>query len=259
MVCGNPELMFAGARGAARAKNIDTWMSYIPECYLGTRNDLLREKRFFLSYMTSYLSGAEMILRESGTLLDFGRVYENQEVASMYAGYDDFDTYENEKYQVFRSVSSAFWSFTQQDDRPDGGPTTPLAIVKGELDGYVGMWDRRVWGQYHSAEWEHGDIEREWDFFWQLYRRREWSDYYHYGSQDVSGNPPCGQVDILPGEADLAAWQRYSCLMFLGWNTMTQELYEKIKQYVSEGGRVIMSLSHCRSNIRRDETIRRKD
>ena len=255
MICGNPELMFAGARGAARAKNVGTWMSYIPECYLGSRKDLLREKRLFLSYMTCYIAGAQMILRESGALMDFGRVYEKAEKASMYAGYDDYDTYENVDYQTFRDVSSAFWSFAKQDDRPDDGPTTPMAIVKGELDGYVGMWDRRVWGQFHSPEWEHGDIEREWDFFWQLYRRREWSDYYHYGAEDVSGNPPCGQVDILPGQADLTAWQQYSCLVFLGWNTMTQELYEKIRQYVSGGGRVIMSLSHCRNNIRRGEAM----
>ena len=255
MVCGNPELMFAGARGAARSKDISTWMSYIPECYLGNQNDVLRQKRFFLAYMTSYIVGAGMILRESGTFLDRGRVYEKAEKASMYAGYDDYDTYENADYRTFRDVSAAFWRFAQADDRPDGGPETPLGIVKGELDGYVGMWDRRVWGQHHSAEWEYCDIEREWDFFWQLYRRREWSDYYHYGTQDDSGNPPCGQVDVVPGEASLEAWQRYSCLLFLGWNTMTPELYGKILEFVSGGGRVIMSLSHCRSNIRRGEAM----
>jgi hypothetical protein len=255
MICGNPDLMLAGIRGAARAHGSDFWMSYIPECYLGKSNDQLRAKRFFNSYMASYLSGAGIILRESGSFLDRGRQYEKAEVGSIFAGYDDFDTYYNKDYENYQNVSRAFHKFAQKDERPDSGPRTSLAIVKGELDGYAGMWDRRVWGQIHGDQWEHSDIEREWNLFWEFYNRREWSDAYHEGDEDFSGHPPCGQIDIIPAEAPVENWSRYKTLVFLGWNTVTDDLYEKMKQYVTNGGKLILSLSHMRNNIKRDEEM----
>ena len=255
MICGPPELMFAGIRGAARAHGSDLWMSYIPECYLGKSKDRLRTKRFFNSYMTSYLSGAGIILRESGSFLERGRQYEKAEAGSIFAGYDDFDTYYNEDYAIYHKVSRAFHKFAKKDERPESGPRTPMAVVKGELDGYVGMWDRRIWGQTHGSEWEHGDIEREWNLFGQFYNRREWSDAYHEGDEDYSGNPPCGQIDIMPAEAPMEIWNRYQTLVFLGWNTATDDLYEKMKQYVTNGGKLIMSLSHMRNNIKRGEDM----
>ena len=132
-----------------------------------------------------------------------------------------------------------------------------MGILKGELDGFVGMWDRRVWGQIHNRpEWEYSDIETEWDYFWQFYEKRNWSDSFHLGDKDLTGNPPCGQIDIVPAEACLEAWSRYKTLMFLGWNTMTPELYEKMKQYVANGGQLIISLSHLRTNIKRLEPMK---
>ena len=255
---GIPEMIIAGTRGATRSVGKEMWMGYIPECYMGLRDDDLRAKRFFTFFMYSYICGAGIILRESGTFRDRGRIYDSSRSDSqhMTTGYDDEDTYYNDDYKRFRDVSVGFHTFAQQDQRPAGGPETPLAVVKGELDGYVGMWDRRVWGQHHSPEWEHSDIEREWEYFWQLYHRRNWSDSYHYGNEDVSGNPPCGQVDILAGEAPLEVWQRYRTLIFLGWNTMTADLYEKMKSFVAGGGRLIMSNSHMRVNTRRAEPMR---
>ena len=255
---GIPEMIIAGTRGAIRSKGKEMWMGYIPECYMGLHNDTLRAKRFFLFYMNSYIAGAGIALRESGTFHDRGRTYDSDRVDSEYitSGYDDFDTYYNDDYKRFRDVTAAVHKFTRQDGRPAGGPRTPLGIIKGRLDGFVGMWDRRVWGQHHAPEWEHSDVEREWEYFWQLYRRRDWSDIYHYGEEDFSGNPPCGQVDIVPGEAPLEVWRRYRTLMLLGWNTMTDDLYEKMKRYVSAGGRLILSTSHMRVNTKRGEPMR---
>ena len=256
MICGNPELMFAGARGATRSHGSERWMSYIPECYLGKSGDLLRVKRFFNSYIASYIAGAGIVLRESGTFRDRGRVYERAEVASITAGYDDWDTYFNEDYESYRDVTREFHKFARQDAKPESGPRTQLAVVKGELDGFIGMWDRRVWGQLHGPEWEHGDIEREWNFLWEFYTRRPWSEAYHEGDEDFSGNPPCGQIDIMPAESPVEIWIRYETLVFLGWNTCTDELYEKMLQYVANGGKLVMSLSHMRENIKRGEPMR---
>ena len=255
---GTPEMMIAGTRGAARSKGGEMWMGYVPECYMGFHDDMLRAKRFFLYFMSSYIAGAGIVLRESGTFFDRGRVYDSDTADSEYiiSGYDDYDTYDNEDYKRFRDVSVGVHAFARQDARPATGPKTPLGIVKGRLDGYVGMWDRRVWGQFHSPEWEYSDIEREWEYYWELYRRQAWSDSYHYGEEDFTGNPPCGQVDIVPGEAPLEVWQRYPALMFLGWNTMTDELYEKMKRFVAGGGRLIASTSHMRVNTKRGEDMR---
>ena len=55
----------------------------------------------------------------------------------------------------------------------------------------------------------------------------------------------------MPVEADLAVLSRYPCLVFLGWNTMTEAIYEKLKAYVAAGGHLVMYLAHLNTETDR--------
>lgn len=65
---------------------------------------------------------------------------------------------------------------------------------------------------------------------------------------------PYGQVDVVPAEAAAADFSRYNLLVFTGWNTMTEELYGKLVEYVKGGGTLFIALPHfCTDTIQRLE------
>ena len=67
-----------------------------------------------------------------------------------------------------------------------------------------------MWGQYHSEEWNAGDPEQGWDYFDLFFRRRDWNDKDVYGQVNYTGNPPLGQVDVLPANVDAKLLKKYS-------------------------------------------------
>jgi hypothetical protein len=89
-----------------------------------------------------------------------------------------------------------------------------------------------------------------------FHRKEEWPKMTVQGDKDFSGNPPYGQYDAVPIEAPIEALRRYSCLVFLGWNTMTAEIYGKLKQYVKGGGHLVMFLPHLGTRTDRSDDLR---
>ena len=63
--------------------------------------------------------------------------------------------------------------------------------------------------------------------------------------------PAYGTYDIVPIEADLDALSRYEHLVFLGWNTMTDENMDKITEYVRRGGKLLLSGAHLNYSKKR--------
>lgn len=233
---GDPHLMHAAIRGAARAYGLP-WGSHIAmQCYGGMALDEVYQKRWRTSLFFSYIAGAEFIYPESGHY-----TYENPDRAQNY----EFSSPEMKRVRL--AIREA-WQFARVHRRPDGGPRAPIGVVHGLHDGAPGLWNRYAWGQYHDPAWLEGPAERGWELLERFHRREDWQRETVQGDTDVSGNPPCGQYDVVPIEAPLAVLQSYRCLLFLGWNTMTAEIYGKLTQYVAAGGHLVMwlpQLSPC--------------
>lgn len=231
---GDPHRMQAAIRGAARAYD-RPWGTHIAiGWYGGVTVDELWIKRWKTSVWYCYLTGSEFIYPESGHLAltehQTGRRIEARDPEMLAA----------------RRVLREAYQFSLVHDRPAGGPKVSLGFLSGYGDGAPGLWNPWAWGQFHDEEWLAGAPERAWKLVDQLHRREQWSKYTVQGERDWSGNPPLGQYDIVPIESDIENLQRYECLVLLGWNTMTEELYEKLKQYVKDGGRLLLSLPHLR-------------
>ena len=64
--------------------------------------------------------------------------------------------------------------------------------------------------------------------------------------------PAFGMYDIVPIEADVDKLCRYDFLIFLGWNSMTDENMEKLTEYVRRGGRLLMSAAHLNCSTKRN-------
>ena len=233
---GDPHRMQAAIRGAARAYG-KPWGTHIAMgWYGGVTVDELWLKRWKTSVWHCYLTGSEFIYPESGHLA----LTEHQTQRRLEAGSPEMLT--------ARRILREAYQFSLVHRRPAGGPRVQIGILYGYGDGAPGLWNPWAWGQFHDEKWLAGPPERAWELVDQLHRREEWSNYSVQGDQDWSGNPPYGQYDIVPIESDLANLQRYGCLVLLGWNTMTDGLYEKLKGYVKGGGRLILSLPHLRAD-----------
>ncbi|MBI4582708.1 MAG: hypothetical protein HY717_01550 [Planctomycetes bacterium] len=157
-----------------------------------------------------------------------------------------------------RKVLQDHYTFVQFHDRPKGGPRVKLGFALGHLDAYTGWINQSHVSGVREPDWEAGDAEKTWQYFHRLYDVEPWyaPPLKNYWQSDPLqtlkyGTPPCGQVDIVPVEAPLETLQSYSCLVFLGWNTMTEDLYEKLKHYVQAGGRLLMSLPQLSRQVER--------
>ena len=149
-----------------------------------------------------------------------------------------------------------FNQFTQIHSRPKNGPKATMAFAHGYLDGYTGLWNKYVWGQFGGKKWLHGPAEWGWDYLEGIHRKPEWDNSFVQGERDFNGNPPYGQYDIVPAEAPLKVLRKYTCLVFLGWNTMTKEIYKKLKAYVKHGGHLIMSVPHLSTHTDRADELK---
>ena len=245
MMPGDPHLMTAALRGAARAYGKPWGIHVAMHAYGGVSlPDELWQRRWRMSLLYSYLSGAEFIWPESGHY----RAHNRQNGKKF-----GFNTKEMKRV---RRTLRMLHQLSRIHTRPERGPMVSLGVVHGNLDGTPGLWNRYAWGQYGDRKWREGPAERGWRLVDTFHRKEDCFNPYVQGKLDFSGNPPYGQYDVVPVEAPLKIMKRYSCLLFVGWNTMTSEIYEKLKEYVESGGHLVMYLPHLSTHTDRARAIK---
>lgn len=241
-MASDPELLFAALRGASRAYGKTGWGSHIAhEWYGGYKNDdPLKYKRLMLAYYQSFLAGASLIYPESGHfgIYSYGEHYEP----------------DSGQAQAYRAAWMQFSRFARNHDRPEGSPVTTIGFVQGADDGWTGWWGgATVWNQFSAGEeWHYGAAERSWELVGHMNRRKAWHDPTVFAA-DTTTSAPYGQFDLVPVEAPLSVLREYRVLIFLGWNTMDEGIYDKLKRYVHEGGKLFMAVPHLNTNSVRGE------
>ena len=116
--------------------------------------------------------------------------------------------------------------------------------MQGRMDGFVGSWQTHLWGQRRNDDFRIGDDERSWKIVDQCYEREGWSSRDLNGEVDLSANPPLGTVDVVPYDIPEDLLAKYEIVVFLGFNAMDDALYEKLVNYVSGGGTLLMAARH---------------
>lgn len=240
-MCGNPEIMLPMVRGVQKAHGAPLFITYIAhEWYAGNRNDdPLKGKRLRMIYDYAYMCGSDVFLLESGDLCIFSHGMEN-----------DFN---NELSQHYRTVLREFAEFAEVDNRPQGGPKVKVAFIQGNLDGWS-SWNAgsSLWNQFGKPQWGYSAPEFSWRIMDDINVRRSWHDVHNYGAVDLSGAPAYGQYDVINANSSLEAMKQYDYLIFTGWNTMTEEIYNNLKAYVQQGGILLMAAAHLNTNSARD-------
>lgn len=240
LMCGHPEILTAVTRGTARATDAPMWGTYLAhEWYGGFRHeDTLKRKRMRVAMRYAYLAGSQLFCLESGdeSIESFGYRY----------------TKDHEICREYREEWANFGKFTQQDIRPVGGPNVKVAIVQGNHDAWGSWGGSSVWNQFDRPEWGHGEAEHSWRFLEDVYTKRSWCDIANYGNEDLSAAPAYGMYDVIPAESTAAVYQNYEYVIFLGWNTMTDEIYDNLIAYVENGGKLLMTAAHLNYSSKRN-------
>ncbi|MPM39209.1 hypothetical protein SDC9_85842 [bioreactor metagenome] len=240
MMCGDPEKMTASVRGTSRAYGRDIWGCHIAhEWYGGLRHDdVLKYSRLRLAYKYAYISGANFIYPESG---DFGMVSYGYKYPK-----------DHEFCREYRLAWDEFAEFLKNDHRPENGPLVKVAFVQGNLDSYDGWGAATAWNQFGRTEWGYSDAEKSWEILKNVTKKDKWHIVENYGEHDVSNAPAYGQYDLIPSEAPAEAMKRYDVLIFAGWNTMTEEIFDKLSEYVRCGGVLFITAAHLSVSDKRN-------
>ena len=237
----NMEQILAFARGAQRAygKNfLGGWCAH--EWYGGNRNDdPLKPKRFVLDYMTSYMAGLDFICLESGyaDIHTFGDLFPE----------------EHPLVQQNLQITKDFAEFTKKDRRLERGPIAKVAFVEGNLDGFGWGNGSSLWGQYDVEKWGFAAPEFSYRVLDEVYTAIPWCDTKNFGDYDYSHAPAFGQYDVIPATTPCHIMKQYDWVIFCGWNTMTKEIYENLKEYVKGGGNLLITAAHARVGVERDK------
>ena len=237
---GNPDELIPTVRGAARGYRKDKWFSLIAhEWYGGFRNsDILKRKRLSLAMKYVYMSGAGSIMLESGD--------------ECIRSYGDSHEKDSELCREYQDNLIKIGEFIRSDFRPKGGPKVKFGFLFGLHDGWTGFCQSSVWNQFNRKEWGHGSAEYSWRILDTIGTKRKWGDTENYGESDLSSMPAYGTYDIVPIEADVSILSKYDYLVFLGWNTMTDENMDKLTEYVKGGGRLLLSGAHLNYSVKRE-------
>lgn len=232
--------MYPSVRGASRALGSGVWGTLIAhEWFAGMRHDdILKQKRLELMWKFAYMSGANIISVESG-----------DEAIDSYGHKYDADS---ELCEMYRRAIRDMAKLAKEDERPVGGPKVKFAFVSGLHDAWSGFVGTSLWNQFEREDWGYGPAEYSWRLMEEIGAKRKWTDITNYGDNDLSAYPAYGTFDIVPIEAPLEKFSEYDYLVFLGWNTMTDENMDKLTEYVRLGGRLLMSAAHLNRNTARD-------
>lgn len=245
---GHTQTLLSQARPAAEALGDGRWGVHIAiqhnfqpyhETHLG---------QYFLSLMQPWMMGAEVIYEEDSLFCLFKE--ERQ-------AWDDLCT------KGKRDMTRSFYKFAKTHPRR-GKNVRHIAFLEGRyaapFNGFICDVEQdphyAVWGAFGNTapEWGHGQPEKcraildvlmpgaSTHPFRQKFDRRR---FFFSGT-------PCGDFDCIPAEAKSEYWNNYDLLLNLGWNTMIEEDYAKMKAFAAKGGVLLTGIPQFSTHIGRE-------
>ena len=241
MLPGDPEKTVAFTRGASIGHEREAWGGFVAHEWYGgfIHNDELKIKRLDLSYKYLFMAGANYIFLESGNtgIESYGYKY----------------SYESKECSRYRAFTKKFYKFAKANPRPENGPMADVAFIMGEDDGYADFLGSSAWCQFGREEWGKSEREYSWRILDEVYKSYNWfsQENLAFNKVDLSSAPAYGTYDVLPASSPISVLKKYKYLIFVGHNTMSGELYEKLVSFVRAGGILLASAAHMNSNSKR--------
>jgi hypothetical protein len=228
---------FGVVRGALRGRPNVTFGHHIAiEWYLGYPYDNLKTHRFRLFAYLTWTHGGQYVYAENS--LFFSNSYER---------HDPEDPFPAEN----RSVLRRFYDMVRVQPRT-GEQCAELAAIYGNLES-IFWYDDDVlpemdstsrWDQLFWNKWDGSFCKPAWRALDGWLPPLEIEPYNKNRSiLKWFASNPYGNVDVISINRPADILSKYKVLAFLGWNTMTDDIVEKLKKYVHNGG--ILFIGGC--------------
>ena len=204
--------------------------------------------QYYLSLLQPWMMGANMIYEEDCLF----NLFKEERQA-----WDDFLT------KGKRDMTRDFFKFVKTHPRK-GKVIRKIAFVEGRyaapFNGFIcdveQTPDYSVWGMFGNNDptWGHNQVEK----------CRQVLDVLMPGAstqplrQDFTkrrfffSGTPYGDFDEVPTEAKADYLKQYSLLLHMGWNTMIAEDYDKLREFVRDGGTLLIGLPQFSTHLKRD-------
>ena len=252
---GNTMTLLSQARPAAEALGRCGWGVHIAMQHDYQPYQLTHLGQYFLSLMQPWAMGAEMIYEEDSLFLMFK---------------EERQTWDDVLTKGKRDMTRSFFRFVKTHPRT-GRCVRSIAFLEGRyaapFSGFICGPEQdpsySVWGLYgnSSPAWGHLQPEKCRQLLdvlmpgastHPLRQRFDRRRYFFAGT-------PYGDFDCVPIEAETAYLSGYRLLLNLGWNTMLDADYEKLLQYVREGGTLLTGLPQFSTHVRREFLLDMED
>jgi hypothetical protein len=239
------EVVLAALRGASLAYGQPKYGAHIATQWSTTpHDDPAAFRRYFLALATCYIQG----VRE---------IYQEDCLWHMEYGFTAEDRF-SPACQGHLKVHQEFYRYTRAHSRR-GRLRVPVGCLHGQYDGWNCFGADMVWGQA-GTEWNAGPPERSWELLKTFFPRSVLAAIFrrpcpHEPVGFFTGTP-YGPVDIVPIEVSVDHLQKYDALALLGWNTADENQIERLTEYVENGGRLMLSLMHLSTEVRRNRSPR---
>lgn len=204
--------------------------------------------QYYLSLFQPWMMGANMIYEEDCLF----NLFKEERQA-----WDDHLT------KGKRDMTREFFRFAKTHPRK-GKVVRKIAFVEGRyaapFNGFIcdveQTPDYSVWGMFGNNDptWGHNQVEK----------CRQVLDVLMPGAstqplrQDFNkrrfffSGTPYGDFDEVPTEAKADYLKQYSLLLHMGWNTMIAEDYDKLREFVRDGGTLLIGLPQFSTHLKRD-------
>lgn len=227
--------------GTVRATSVRIWGAHIPtDWYFGVPVDKVKANKYRLAMQYLYLNGASYIYSENSLFKT--NAFERCD-------------WESEFCRINREYLRDFYNYTFTHPRK-GKLKVDKAIVYGRHEFIMWKtndrmaelkendWDSAVWGKWDNAYQVIWNASEAW-----LPVSDKQNEIESPLNKNLFSGTPYGNVDIVSAEKDFSA---YSQIVFLGWNTMDDDLLERLKEYVENGGTLVVSYCHFNYTDRND-------
>lgn len=232
---GPEEIILSSLRGASRAYSRPLYGTlHAMQWGSGPFTDPKHSLRLYMSLAVAYMHGSSHMNTEEALWTD---EYMN----------DRYST--SGKEHLF--AQHQMLDFVETHSRR-GNLKSNVAVIQGRNDAWKSFGRSSLWSQK-------GDK-------WQFNKACESFDLLHvfYPDNIVDGcgpegwftSTPYGTADLLPIEAPRDVMNQYKAIVFLGWNSYDADDFLRIRDFVFNGGTLLLSAAHLNSELQPDQPVR---
>ncbi len=189
-------------------------------------------RRYRLALYTSYMQGATEINTEEGLW----------RLEEYYSFFNRF----SEACVAHKKQQQDFYRYVKTHTRR-GSFYTPVALIHGRCDGWHSFGGNSSWGMKGAKD---TDADKSWDILKVAYPESNLGValYLHNCPTDRAlgyySSTPIANIDAIPIEARTNTYSDYKAIAFAGYNKYEKEDFDKLFEYVENGGKLMLTRAH---------------